>query len=757
GGSLDKAPHGAPRPARAAASLVEVLARAIAEAHRRGIIHRDLKPANILLETDGHPKVADFGLAKFLDSDDRLTKTQMVLGSPSYMAPEQAEGHMQGISPATDVYSLGAILYELLTGRPPFQAATTLETLAQVKAAEPVPPSRLQPGLPRDLETICLTCLQKVPPKRYPTANALAEDLRRFLSDESILARPSPMWERAWKWARRRPTAAAALAISAAAVILLFGGALFYNARLQTAVRSAQAAQHAASEQRNLALKALDQLVYGDREELGETAPARPLRRRQLATAIDVLNQIARGAEASAPDLSRAVAHQKLGDIFRQVGRLTEARRQYELARRLSEGLADPAHRTLPIKECLRGTYYGLGALVLKEGQNRAAIDYFQRVVDLAEGIVQTDPIREGARRALLEAYLQLGRAYSFALDLNSAETWFHKMHDSAENWASEEPQNWQVKDLLASSYRKLGDVRKLSHDPEPARRDYLKAIAIGREILAAEPGTVAYKGHLAIALDDLAGVSFHQGRVEEARSLYQEAGRLFNEQAEADPESSDAQHWLLRAQFNLASLERDDQRYAEGADLYRRALERVLRLKREGKIELSPERNWERIELLKQQLSDCQAAPIALGPLDVIQARPAAEAARLLLFRARTMAAHARPDEALSAIKALCDLKVGETDDLIEIAQSLASCIGTLAAIPAADPPSQDLLALRQLCANRAVAALASAIDRGFTDVRRLENEKAFASLSQQPGYRQLLDRLRASSPPIVRQATSP
>ena len=135
----------------------------MAEAHRQGVVHRDLKPANVLLTPDGTPKVTDFGLAKQLDVESGLTQTGSVLGTPSYMAPEQAEGKTREIGPAADVYALGAILYELLTGRPPFRGATVLETLQQVKTAEPVPPSRLVPGLPRDLETICLKCLQKDP------------------------------------------------------------------------------------------------------------------------------------------------------------------------------------------------------------------------------------------------------------------------------------------------------------------------------------------------------------------------------------------------------------------------------------------------------------------------------------------------------------------------------------------------------------------------------------------------------------------
>ena len=154
GGSLAGALDGTPWPARRAATLVEALARGVADAHRLGIVHRDLKPANVLLAADGTPKVTDFGLAKVLDAESGLTATESILGTPSYMAPEQAAGKAKQVGPPADVYALGAILYELLTGRPPFRATTVLETLEQVKTAEPVPPSRLLPGLPRDLETI---------------------------------------------------------------------------------------------------------------------------------------------------------------------------------------------------------------------------------------------------------------------------------------------------------------------------------------------------------------------------------------------------------------------------------------------------------------------------------------------------------------------------------------------------------------------------------------------------------------------------
>ena len=250
GGSLDKRLNGTPLPPRQAAQLMETLARAMHCAHECGVIHRDLKPANVLLQSSGSQlstlssqhdagtqhsalstqhltlKITDFGLAKQVEGDATQTKSGAVMGTPSYMAPEQAEGRTKEIGPRTDVYALGAMLYELLTGRPPFKGASALDTLLQVVNQAPVPPSRLQPKVPRDLETICLKCLEKQPGRRYGSAEELAEDLRRFMAGEPIRARPVGTVERMAKWVKRRPAVSALL--TAVVIVTVLGVAGIY-------------------------------------------------------------------------------------------------------------------------------------------------------------------------------------------------------------------------------------------------------------------------------------------------------------------------------------------------------------------------------------------------------------------------------------------------------------------------------------------------------------------------------------------------
>jgi tetratricopeptide (TPR) repeat protein/tRNA A-37 threonylcarbamoyl transferase component Bud32 len=281
GGTLADRLGGRPQPFRAAAQLVLTLARTMHVAHQHGIVHRDLKPGNVLLASAesrsssarmalemelhpqdlclGTPKITDFGLAKELHADAGQTESGIILGTPSYMAPEQAEGKSHEVGPAADVYALGAILYETLTGRPPFTADSRMETLLLLFHADPVSPCQLQPKIPRDLETICLKCLHKEPYRRYASAEELANDLHRFLVGEAILARPASLYTKVGKWARRRPTLATLAGCAVMGAVSTVGLILWHQVELQSRLQQAlqderetRSAHEAASERERL-------------------------------------------------------------------------------------------------------------------------------------------------------------------------------------------------------------------------------------------------------------------------------------------------------------------------------------------------------------------------------------------------------------------------------------------------------------------------------------------------------------------------
>ena len=518
GGTLSARLHGQPQPARASAALVEALARAVHAAHQAGIVHRDLKPANVLLaegrpgETFGTPKVTDFGLAKRVQVESSLTRTGMVLGTPGYMAPEQARAEGKAVGPACDVYALGSILYHLLTGRPPFVGGRPMDVLLQVVHDEPVSVRRLFPKTPRDLETICLKCLRKEPRRRYLTAEALAEDLRRYLDGRPVLARPTPWWERGWKAARRRPVLATLVAACAVALLLLLGGGLFYNARLAAALekadektldarvaekkasdeaaaakaaekkagdeaaaaraadQTAQANAEEAERQRGRALDAYEKLVFEVQDKLGFDAATQSMRQSLLKTAADGLKEMAKGADAAAPDRVRAAAYMKIGRILYTIADDDGAGAQFEACRGVAADLLKANPHDPQARDLLCDAYAGLGSLAARAARSQEAAGDFTREADCAKAWLDDEPDDPAARGRLAESYNWLAGDALTALNPLTYEEYNNRLLPLAESWNKADPKNAPARYYLALALSRRGHILVAKGDPVEAR-----------------------------------------------------------------------------------------------------------------------------------------------------------------------------------------------------------------------------------------------------------------------------------------------
>ncbi len=762
GGSLDRAIDGTPWPAGDAARLAERLALAVAEAHRRGIVHRDLKPANILLDRDGQASVADFGLAKILDSEDSLTRTHLVLGTPSYMAPEQAAGDARGAGPATDIYALGALLYELLTGRPPFRAATTLETLELVKRNDPVSPSRLVPGLPRDLETIALKCMDKAPTRRYASARELAEDLRRHLDGVPILARRASAGERAAKWARRRPAVAALALLGFGAASLLIGGGLYYNARLRRsnldlgdAVSSARSAElraaasaRSAVEQRDLALKALNTLVYEVQDKLGKAPATRPLQRALLDEAIKGLSELARSTASSAPDLSRAEAHLKLATVFDQLGRVAECRAQLEETiglcdRLIGSGAAPAATRTLEAKALLM-----LGIRTLNSDRPDEALAQFSRGVALVAEVAPQDPAFEESRPVEMKLVDRIAAAYLWKNDQRQARSHAKKHHGMVEAWAADRPGDRGAQFLLANSFLSLSRIDASQGDLPNALARMARCEEICRVLLAADPTDEKVRDSLHVALNNHAIHLFAAGEFPASLACLEEARRLFLEVEASDRDNRAPQLRLAQVEKNLGYQLIYHERFAEAEAILRASRDRLTRLDRAGNLDDQRGIKTEVLPSVESLLRYCQAAQRVLAEPQVADQFSSDQAASLLAVRVAQLG---RRDgvsaDLLATVRRLCALDAKRVDDLLSQAAACADCATVIDRARGGRPLTQAAEDARRLCRARALAALDKAISLGFANLRPLEVDVEFKNLRENPTIRALIARQKAKA----------
>jgi tetratricopeptide (TPR) repeat protein len=528
GGSLSQRLDGTPLPARQAAQLVEELARAVQAAHDRGLVHRDLKPTNVLLTAEGAPKVSDFGLAKLMDSGAGPTATGEVLGTPSYMAPEQAESKGWAVGPATDVYALGAILYELLTGRPPFRAATALETLMQVVHEEPVPPRRLQSGTPRDLETVCLKCLQKEPKKRYATAEALAEDLRRFGAGRPILARPVGPLGRLGRWARRQPVTAGLLGALLMALLLGLSGVTLLWRRAEAHLQEAQHQRERAEESFRDARGAVEQMLTEvGQERLKGIPELDPVRQALLEKAAAFYEKFLRErGDDPAVREEAALAYNRVGLINKELGRLTEAEAAYQQGLSLLASLAAQAPHEPRYRLVMARTHSaGLGALYGRNQRYGKAEESLRAALAILEPLTSEYPDSDEYRQDLANCYNNLGILYYETNRLDRAETAHGealKIRARLAGAPSDTPLN---RHRLAGSHNNLGMVFRESGRPKQAEGSFQTALDIWRRLITEDPNNLDYQDAKALCCQNLGWLYFdYLGRPTQAEAAYQEA-----------------------------------------------------------------------------------------------------------------------------------------------------------------------------------------------------------------------------------------
>jgi eukaryotic-like serine/threonine-protein kinase len=470
GGSLAERLKGEPQPPRDAADLVRTLAIAVQHAHERGVVHRDLKPANVLMgsrfqvpssrlkEDDSNLepgtwnmelKITDFGLAKQQSSSSHLTQSGAILGTPSYMAPEQAAGRGNEVGPAADVYALGAILYECLTGRPPFRAAAVMDTVLQVLNDDPLPPSRLQPKLPRDLETICLKCLAKKPEQRYSSAAALADDLGRFVNGESILARPASPTGKALKWARRHPARATAVFVLAVPLPILLGFMVYLWAEARSAKATIELEKAAVDREHERsqaylksALGTMDRILdrVGD-ERLARIPALQEERAAILADAVAFYETLLR-LDSTEPTVRFETA-QTYTRVAR-LGLLAGQTPQSAAAGRNGIDLLTPLIREYPDRPEYRNelarAYMLFGHSQVLSGDFDAGVAAYEKGAELAEALIRDHPNEPDYRSTAAECRRSLGYFFS-QKQSTDAEGYFKSALRHAESVYAERPQ----------------------------------------------------------------------------------------------------------------------------------------------------------------------------------------------------------------------------------------------------------------------------------------------------------------------------
>ncbi len=784
GGALSARLHGQPQPARDAAALVETLARAVHAAHQAGVVHRDLKPGNVLLiggpseGVFGTPKISDFGLAKRVQVDPGLTRTGVVLGTPGYMAPEQARAEGKDVGPACDIYALGSILYHLLTGRPPFVGARPMDVLLQVVHDEPATPRRLSPRTPRDLETICLKCLHKDPRRRYATAEALAEDLRRYRDGRPVLARPTPPWERAWKAARRRPVLATLAAACTVALLLLLGGAAYYNTLLAAALKSsdanaskaadearradgkaaaAEAAQKKATEeageakrQQGLALDAYRQLVFDVQNTMGSRPGLGDLKKKLLQTAVVGLQAVSRGEKSTTGDLTRAAAHLKLAMLFAEADDLSDADTEFAAGLAVAEDLARAGPPDAALRDVLCRLYAGRGDVLRREGRTDEALGAYRQEIDQARAWLAAEPGSSDAREHLAEAVDWAADATMSGRRTDEAKDWNRRLAEAAAEWHKNDPNNNQARFYLSSAEERRGRLLVIDGDLAAARGAFDKARAALDEVRASAPDDETY-AHASRMLDvDFGNTLWRVGDAAGALPHFQSVADYYwqRRQSAADDPEDFTDQLLASQSFVDCAVAHERLFYFDDAlTWYGRAPQPLAPFQSRPPSPDAAATVGQRLDEITAHTNYCKATVQALqDPSVAAHVAPAEEGLALLPLRACVFLSQGRTEDAKKAADLVDAVRPKNADGYYVLA--VAYAVGAASVAPAKTPDACDAeeKALRRRFVDRALEALDHAAASGFKDAERLKSEPRLDPLRREPAFQALVQRLEKS-----------